>query len=172
MKPKRKFLLILIFLIICGCADRREHLSDSLNDKGSPQKQSAQAAHRGIDETQLSVDKTNASESADEPLPTTLHGLPVTEKNRKALAAMSPAERRFCAEILNSITAESTKQDILTMLGKPSRSILGKKLNWWVKIDEKKDRIGVYFSSSDKPTGVVLDGGWGRFYYRCNLTTD
>ena len=80
------------------------------------------------------------------------------------LASMLPGERQFCERVLWQIDSSSTKRDVLALLGKPSRGLKFKK-NWWVELDGKKDRIGVFFNTSGFATDVVLDGGPGRFYY-------
>lgn len=81
------------------------------------------------------------------------------------LATMLPAERQFCEQVLWQIDSSSTERDVLTLLGPPSRSLKFKK-NWWVELDGKKDRVGVFFNASGFATDVVLDGGTGRFYYK------
>jgi len=80
------------------------------------------------------------------------------------LARMSPAEREFCLEVLWQIDSSSTERDVLAILGAPSRSLKYTK-NWWVTLDGRKDRAGVLFDSSGYAEEVVLDGGFGRFYY-------
>ena len=85
------------------------------------------------------------------------------------LARMLPHERQFCDQVLSQIDSSSTERDVLALLGKPSRSLKFKK-NWWIKLDEKNDRVGVYFNTSGFATEVVLDGGTGRFYYRRKVT--
>lgn len=78
-------------------------------------------------------------------------------------------EQGYIDTVLVQITSESTKEEVFELLGKPSRNI-GLKINWNVIINEKKSRIGVYFSpEEEKATKVVLDGGVGRFYYRKDL---
>jgi hypothetical protein len=81
------------------------------------------------------------------------------------LATMLPAERQFCEQVLWQIDSSSTERDVLALLGPPSRSLKFKK-NWWVELDGKKDRVGVFFNTSGFATDVVLDGGTGRFYYK------
>lgn len=80
-----------------------------------------------------------------------------------------PAEQQYINKVLDKINAESSKENVIALLGDPDRD-LGLKVNWWVTIDRNKDRIGVYFSSTTgKATRVNLDGGTGRFYYRKDL---
>jgi len=75
------------------------------------------------------------------------------------------AEQEYIDKVLSKITKNSTKEEVLKLLGEPSRD-LGWKLNWWVKIDNKDSRVGVFFTSKDGAIEkVVLDGGMGRFYY-------
>jgi len=81
------------------------------------------------------------------------------------LEAMLPEEREFCKKVLWQIKPESSVKDVITLLGKPSRDLKLKK-NWWMKLNGKKDRVGVYFTLSGFAEEVVLDGGPGRFYYR------
>ena len=81
------------------------------------------------------------------------------------LARMLPAEREFCIKTLWQIDSSSTERDVLAILGAPSRSLKFKK-NWWVTLDGRQDRVGVYFNSSGFADEVVLDRGPGRFYYR------
>lgn len=87
------------------------------------------------------------------------------------LARMEPAEREFCLTVLSQITASTTKDEVLQLLGNPSRD-LGLKTNWWIRLGDRKDRIGVYFDTSKNATQVVLDGGPGRFYYSPNLSKE
>lgn len=84
------------------------------------------------------------------------------------LARMEPPEREFCLTVLSQITSSSTKSEVLQLLGSPSRD-LGLKTNWWIRLGDRRDRIGVYFDTSKNATGVVLDGGPGRFYYTRDL---
>jgi hypothetical protein len=80
-----------------------------------------------------------------------------------------PAERQYINEVLNKITADSSKEDIITLLGDPTRD-LGLKVNWMVTINGNEDRIVVYFSgTTGKATGISFDVGTGRFYYRKDL---
>jgi len=75
------------------------------------------------------------------------------------------AEQEYIDKILSKITKNSTKEEVITLLGEPSRD-LGWKLNWWVKINDKNSRVGVFFTSEGGVLEkVVLDGGMGRFYY-------
>lgn len=85
------------------------------------------------------------------------------------LAQMLPAERAFCEETLWRIDSHSNQRDVLALLGAPERSLPHKK-NWFVKLDGKKDRVGVYFTLEGYADEVVLDGGPGRFYYRRSVT--
>ena len=85
------------------------------------------------------------------------------------LSKMLPAEREFCEKVLWQIDSSSTERDVLALLGNPSRSLKFKK-NWWVVLDGKKDRVGVYFTPKGFAYEVVLDGGFGRFYYRRKVT--
>ena len=81
------------------------------------------------------------------------------------LASMLPGERQYCEQVLWQIDSSSTERDVLALLGSPSRSLKYKK-NWWVQLDGKRDRVGVFFNTSGFATDVVLDGGSGRFYYK------
>ena len=81
------------------------------------------------------------------------------------LAAMLPAERDFCEQVLARILPTSSGKDVVEVLGEPDRDLMLKK-NWWVKLDGKRDRVGVFFDMAGLATDVVLDGGPGRFYYR------
>ena len=81
------------------------------------------------------------------------------------LASMLPGEREFCEQTLWQINSKSTQEEVIALLGQPYRNRIIK-LNWWVELDGKKDRIGVYFDTAGLATEVVLDGGWGRFYYK------
>ncbi|MBN1973630.1 MAG: hypothetical protein JW787_08315 [Sedimentisphaerales bacterium] len=81
------------------------------------------------------------------------------------LAKMLPAERDFCQQILWQIDSGSNERDVLALLGPPARSLKLKKI-WHVKLDGKADRVSVYFGIDGLATQVVLDGGFGRFYYR------
>ena len=81
------------------------------------------------------------------------------------LAAMLPAERDFCEQVLARILPTSSGKDVVEVLGEPDRDLMVKK-NWWVKLDGKRDRVGVFFDMAGLATNVVLDGGPGRFYYR------
>jgi hypothetical protein len=81
-----------------------------------------------------------------------------------------PEEQWYIDTVLSQITSETTKEEVIELLGKPSRD-LALKLNWWVSIANRKSRVGVYFSSTTgKAQEIVLDGGGGRFYYRKTLT--
>ena len=81
------------------------------------------------------------------------------------LARMGPEERAFCEKTLWQIDSSCTERDVVAILGVPSRSLKYKK-NWWVKLDGRQDRAGVWFDASGFAQDVVLDGGPGRFYYR------
>jgi len=75
------------------------------------------------------------------------------------------AEQEYIDKVLSKITKNSTKEEVIKLLGEPSRD-LGWKLNWWVKINDKNSRVGVFFTSEGGAVEkVVLDGGMGRFYY-------
>ncbi len=90
-------------------------------------------------------------------------------KNPEAqLAKMLPSEREFCIKTLWQINTSSNERDVLALLGPPSRSLKYKK-NWYITLDGKMDRIGVYLGTDNYATQVVLDGGPGRFYYRRNV---
>lgn len=91
-----------------------------------------------------------------------------TSNLQEQLAKMDPAERTFCKTVLSKITSTSSEKEVIALLGKPSRDLILKK-NWWVQLGNRKDRIGVYFSTSGYAKEVVLDGGIGRFYYRYKL---
>ncbi len=74
-------------------------------------------------------------------------------------------EKAYIDNVLSKITVDSTKTDVISLLGEPSRD-LGLKVNWWITINGNKNRIGVYFSGTDgKATRINFDGGVGRFYY-------
>lgn len=90
--------------------------------------------------------------------------LPLDDEARKAFREMEPEERKYCLETLSRIHAESSFDDVVEILGKPDRNILNSKLNWWVKLGDRKSRVGVFFGSG-KANRIVLDGGPGRFYY-------
>ncbi|WP_326513814.1 hypothetical protein [Clostridium intestinale] len=80
-----------------------------------------------------------------------------------------PKEQEYIYEVLDKINADSSKEDVIKLLGEPDRN-LGLKVNWWVTVDGNKDRVGVYFSeTTGKATAVNFDGGSGRFYYRKNF---
>jgi hypothetical protein len=81
------------------------------------------------------------------------------------LAAMLPAERDFCEQVLARILPKSNGKHVVEVLGNPDRDLMLKK-NWWVKLGGKRDRVGVFFDTAGLATDVVLDGGPGRFYYR------
>lgn len=82
---------------------------------------------------------------------------------------MPPAETEYLKNVLSKITANSTKDDVINILGQPSRD-LGLKVNWVVTIHGKKSRIGVYFSvTTGRATTINFDGGTGRFYFRKDL---
>ncbi len=87
-----------------------------------------------------------------------------TTNLQEQLAKMSPQEQQFCLETLGQITALSTERDVLALLGSPYKSLKVKK-NWWVTLDGKRDRVGVYFNLKGYATQVSFDGGFGRFYY-------
>ena len=79
------------------------------------------------------------------------------------------AEQHYIDTVLSQITTRSTKADTIALLGKPHRDLVAK-VNWWVTIDGRDSRVGIYF---DPTTGmadeIVLDGGMDRFYYRQTL---
>ena len=83
---------------------------------------------------------------------------------QEQLKKMTPEEREFCLQELWQITTNSTRSEVLQMLGSPSRD-LGMKVNWWIKLGQNKSRVGVYFTTAGRADQVVLDGGPGRFYY-------
>ena len=87
------------------------------------------------------------------------------ENPGEQLAKMMPAERDYCLNTLWQIDSSSNERDVLALLGPPSRSLKLKK-NWHVTLEGKTDRVGVYSGTDGRATEVVLDGGWGRFYYR------
>lgn len=72
-------------------------------------------------------------------------------------------EQEYIDNILSQITKDTTKNELIELLGEPSRD-LGFKINWWIEIEEKKSRVGV-FIKNNQIKQVVLDGGPGRFYY-------
>lgn len=75
-------------------------------------------------------------------------------------------EQEYIDTVLIQITSESTLEEVIEILGEPYKNI-GLKVNWIVTINERKSRIGVYFSSeTGKATTINLDGGVGKFYYR------
>jgi hypothetical protein len=80
------------------------------------------------------------------------------------LDKMTHEERQFCLQSLWQITTNSTRSDVIRMLGSPSRD-LGLKVNWWVKLGQERSRVGVFFTAAGYADEVVLDGGSGRFYY-------
>ena len=78
-------------------------------------------------------------------------------------------EQEYINEVLKQITTDSTKDDVIKLLGEPSRD-LGLKVNWEVNINGNISRVGVYFDiKTEKVESIVLDGGKGRFYYREDL---
>lgn len=77
-------------------------------------------------------------------------------------------EQKYIDEVLSKITKDSSKDDVIELLGPPSRDS-GSKVNWWITINGKESRVGVYFSLSGNATRINLDGGPGRFYYRTDL---
>ena len=77
-------------------------------------------------------------------------------------------EQNYIDTVLSQITAETTKNDAIALLGQPDRDLVSK-VNWWVNIAGQNSRVGIYFSSSGTANEVVLDGGTGRFYYRKSL---
>lgn len=82
---------------------------------------------------------------------------------------MPEAEKAYLDNVLNKVTPESTKQDVIDLLGDPDRD-LGFKVNWRVLINGNESRIGVYFDgTSGKATQMNFDGGTGRFYFRKDL---
>ena len=80
-----------------------------------------------------------------------------------------PEEQKYIDSVLSRISTETTREDVISLLGTPYRD-LGGKVNWWIEIDGQKSRVGVYFSHEGKATEIVLDGGTGRYYYRKDLT--
>ncbi|MDR1193846.1 MAG: hypothetical protein LBK98_06765 [Peptococcaceae bacterium] len=81
-----------------------------------------------------------------------------------------PAEEQIYIDtVLARVTAETTKEEAIELLGKPSRDLV-LKVNWWVVIANRNSRVGIYFSgTTGKAEEVVLDGGWGKFYYTKTL---
>lgn len=78
-------------------------------------------------------------------------------------------EKVYLDNVLSKITADSTKTDVVSLLGNPSRD-LELKVNWEVTINDNNNRIEVYFSGiTGKATRIDFDGGIGRFYYRKDL---
>ena len=77
-------------------------------------------------------------------------------------------EQKYIDEVLSKITKDSSKEDVIELLGTPSRDS-GLKVNWWVTINGQESRVGVYFSLSGNANRINLDGGPGRFYYRTDL---
>ncbi len=82
---------------------------------------------------------------------------------------MVPEEQEYCLRVLWQIKPDWTKAQVTQLLGSPSRD-MGLKTNWWVILGNKKDRVGVYFTTSGLASEVVLDGGPGRFYYHRPVT--
>ena len=81
-------------------------------------------------------------------------------------------EKVYLDNVLSKITPDSSKTDVIKLLGYPSRDN-ELKVNWEVIINGNRNRIGMFFSSkTGKATRIDFDGGIGRFYYRKNLEND
>lgn len=98
-----------------------------------------------------------------------LDGMAGSDDPNKVLETMGPGEREFCTNVLWQIRDDWSKDRVVHLLGTPSRD-LGLKVNWWVTLDGKPIRVGVYFTLSGLAEQVVLDGGPDRFYYRRPVT--
>ena len=81
---------------------------------------------------------------------------------------ISAEEQIYIDTVLAQITAETTREEAIALLGPPDRDLF-LKVNWWVSVYGRSSRVGVYFSTAGKANEVVLDGGAGRFYYRKSL---
>ena len=82
---------------------------------------------------------------------------------------MPEAENKYLNDVLSEINSNSSREEVIKLLGEPSRD-MDLKVNWWVTLNGQKSRVGVYFSASDKKaTEISFDGGMGRFYYRKDL---
>lgn len=78
-------------------------------------------------------------------------------------------EQQYIDSTLSKIKKGQTREEVISILGKPDRDKLNK-LNWWVEINGQKSRAGVYFSPfDDAAVEVLLDGGPCNFYYRNKL---
>lgn len=98
---------------------------------------------------------------------TILHDVKISEENIREIQKMTEKEKEYLFDELNKIKKDMTRNEVIKILGTPDRN-LPQKANWWVQPDQKKIRVGIYFWN-DKATDVVLDGGWGSFYYRQKL---
>ncbi|GKX29218.1 hypothetical protein SH1V18_16980 [Vallitalea longa] len=76
-------------------------------------------------------------------------------------------EQSYIDTVLLQIDADTTRDDVMDILGKPSKS-LGNKVDWNVIINGKRITISVYFSHGNA-TRINFDGGVGRFYYDQDL---
>jgi len=96
--------------------------------------------------------------------------LPLTAGSVVWIDETIPAEEQhYIDTILSQITTESSKDEAIELLGKPDRDLIAK-VNWWVSIDGRDSRVGIYFSpSTGKANEIVLDGGIGSFYFRKSL---
>jgi len=96
-----------------------------------------------------------------------LHDTEISKRNVLEIQKMTKKEKEYLLNKLSEIKKDMTREEVIEILGTPSRN-LPQKVNWWVQSDQKKIRAGVYFGDN-KATDVVLDGGQGSFYYRQKL---
>ena len=86
-----------------------------------------------------------------------LHDIEISERNVLEIQKMTKKEKGYLLNELSEIKKDMTREEVIEILGTPSRNLL-QKVNWWVQPDQKKIRAGVYFWDN-KATDVVLDGG-------------
>lgn len=80
-----------------------------------------------------------------------------------------PEEQQFINTILLHVNEDSSKDEVMDILGEPSKSI-GDKVDWNVMINGKRTTISVYFAhKTGYATRINFDGGVGRFYFNKDL---
>ena len=153
MSLKKKFPLICLILLLTtfliSCTSKQ---TENVHNKSIPKEKS----------TEVSANSPSSSEDNNKKEEQSSSGFGILSgMNDK----VPEAEQEYIDKVLSKITKTSTKEEVIKLLGEPSRD-LGWKLNWWVKIDNKDSRVGVFFTSEGNAIEkIVLDGGIGRFYY-------
>lgn len=78
-------------------------------------------------------------------------------------------EQEYIDDLLGRISVNSSKTDVIEILGNPTKD-LGLKINWKIDINGEVTRVVVYFNVvTGNAKSIAFDGGPGRYYYGKDL---